>query len=225
MANLCLENGVLMYSFSYPPRMLSIHCHKTSESSMTKFCFRCYAYNDPLTVNCTKLRDYKTCSECSSTNHNWRNCQSPAKMCINCHGNYRTMSNQIPIVRLIQQHQYEGVKSAFSSAVILVNHRTVPIPVNHVTKISFADVVKQSVQGHHHTKDNAIKGFMSIIYASLMCAGSQNIFQCSFDDLLQKNNLPSFSIGDCPQLLPISIAKLLLIPNLTVVMHPSLVIT
>ena len=59
MANLFLENGVLMYSFRYPPRMLSIHRHKTSESSLTKFCLRCYAYNDHLTVNFTKPRDNK----------------------------------------------------------------------------------------------------------------------------------------------------------------------
>ena len=37
MANLCLENGVLMYSFMYPPRMLSIKRHNNSASSLTIF--------------------------------------------------------------------------------------------------------------------------------------------------------------------------------------------
>ena len=59
MANLCLENGVLMYSFSCPPQMISIQREKTSESNMTEFCLRCYAYNDHLTVNCAKPQDYK----------------------------------------------------------------------------------------------------------------------------------------------------------------------
>ena len=63
MANQYLENGVLVYSFSHPPRMKSIQRQKTSESNMTKFCFQCYAYNDHLTVNCTKPRDYEICSE------------------------------------------------------------------------------------------------------------------------------------------------------------------
>ena len=68
MANLCRENGVLMYNFSYPPRMISIQRQKTSKSNTTRFCLRCYAYNDHLTDNCTKHRDYKVFSECSSTN-------------------------------------------------------------------------------------------------------------------------------------------------------------
>ena len=59
MANQCFENAILMYSFSYPPRMISTQRQKTSESNMTKFCFRCYASNDHLTANCTKPREYK----------------------------------------------------------------------------------------------------------------------------------------------------------------------
>ena len=206
MANLCIDNGVLMYSFSYPPRSISIQRHKTSESNIKKFCLRCYAFNDHLTANCTKPRDYTICSECSSTNHNWRNCSSSAKMCINCHGDHRTMSYQCPKVKLIQQQQSEMVKSASSYAPTPVNHRSAPVPVAHTPKTSFADVVKQSIQDYHLTKDDAFKGFMSIMYASHVCAGSAENFQSALDHLLQKNKLPSFSIGDCPPLSPIGIS-------------------
>ena len=44
------------------------------------------------------------------------------------------------------------------------------------------------------------------MYASHVCAGSVDIFQSALANLLQKNSLPSFSIGDCPSLSPISIA-------------------
>ena len=186
MASQCLEMGVLMYSFSYPPRMISIQRQKTSESNMTKFCLRCYAYNDHLTVNCTKPRDYKICSECSSTNHNWRNYSSSAKMCINCHGDFRAMSYQCPSVKLIQQQQSEMVRSASSSAPTAVNHRSASIPVANASKTSFADVVKQCVQDHHLTKDDALKGFMSSMHASHVCAGSVENFQSALDHLLQK---------------------------------------
>ena len=54
MANQCLENGIFMYSFSYPPRMISIQRQKTSESNMTTFCLQCYVYNDHFTAKCTK---------------------------------------------------------------------------------------------------------------------------------------------------------------------------
>ena len=133
MANQYLENGLLMYSFSFPPRMISIQREKTCESNMTKFCLRFYAYNDHLTVNCTKPRDYKICSEQKSTNHNWRNCSSSAKMCINCHGDHRKMSYQCPSVKLIQQQLSEMGKSPSSYAPNPVNHRSAPIPVAHAS--------------------------------------------------------------------------------------------
>ena len=101
-----------------------------------------YAYSDHLTGNCTKPKDYKICSKCSSTNHIWRNCSSSAKMCITCHGDHRAMSYQYPSVKLIQQQQPEMVESAASYAPTPVNHRSAPIPVAHVSKTSFADVVK-----------------------------------------------------------------------------------
>ena len=142
---------------------------------MTKVCLRCYAdaYNDHMTVICTKPRDYKFCSECSSTNNNWRNCSSSAKICINCHGDHRTMPNQFPSVELIQQHQSKVVKSASSSAPFPVIHRCAPIPVTHASKTSFVHVVKQSIQEHHLTKGVALKGFMCM---PAMCVLAQRIF-------------------------------------------------
>ena len=172
MANPCHKNNELIYSFSYPPRILSIQRHKTSELNMTKFRLQGYAYNDHLTVSCKKPRDYKIYFECSSKNHNWQNCSSSAKMCINCHGDHRTMSNQCPSVKLIQQQQSQMVKSASSSAPTPVSHRSAPIPVTHAFKNLFADVVKETIQDHHLTKDDAFKEFMSIMLASPMCAGS-----------------------------------------------------
>ena len=106
LANQCLENGVFMYSFSYLPRISSIHRHNTSESNMTEICLRCYACNDHLTNICTKPRGNKICSECSSTNHSLRNCHSPTTMCVNCLGDHRIMSNQCPNVKLIEQQQF-----------------------------------------------------------------------------------------------------------------------
>ena len=63
---------------------------------------------------------------------------------------------------------------------------------NYVSKTSFADVVKQSVQNHHLTKDDVFKGFMSIMYASHKCAGSADIFQSTLDHLFKKKNYHPF---------------------------------
>ena len=43
--------------FSYLPRMISLHQHKTSASTLKKFCSRCYAYNDDLTIEHFLSRD------------------------------------------------------------------------------------------------------------------------------------------------------------------------
>ena len=133
------------------------HYHKTSESSMTKLCLRCHAYNDKLTLISTKPRDYDICSECSSRNHIWRNYQSTAEMCFNWHGDHRTVSNQCSSLKLIQQQKSEVAGSASISVPTLVNHRSAPIPINLISKTLFADVVEQSDQDHHLTKDDAFR--------------------------------------------------------------------
>ena len=94
------------------------------------------------------------------------------------------MTNQCPNMKLIQQQQSKVVKSAFSSAPILLSLRSAPIPLNHVPKASFADAVKQSVHDHRLTKDDVFKGVTSIMYASLVCSGSADIFRNVLDDLL-----------------------------------------
>ena len=130
-------------------------------------------------------------------------------MCINGHGDHRTISKHCLSVKLIQQRLQQQSDVVGSAPVMLppVNHRSAPIPVNHVSKAPFADVVKQSVQDHHLTKDDAFKGFMRIMYAShIICAGSADTFQGVLNHLLQKNNLPSFSIGDCPPFSPTGIS-------------------
>ena len=109
-------------------------------------------------------------------------------------------------MKLIQQQQFEVVKSASSSAPTPVNHRSAPIPLTHASKTPFADVVQRSIQDHHITKDDAFKAFMSVMYASHTCAGSADIFQSALDHLLQKIFLPTFSIGNFPSLPPIGIA-------------------
>ena len=96
------------------------------------------------------------------------------------------MSNQCPNVKLIQQQQSEMAKSASSSAPIPVNHRSALIPATHTSKTSFADVLKQSIQDHHLTKDDAFKGFMSIMYASHVCAGSADNFQIASTTFCKK---------------------------------------
>ena len=153
---------------------------------MKKFCLRCCAFNDYFTVNCTKPWDYKICSKYSSTNHNWRNCSSSDKLWINYNGDHRTISYQCRSVKLIQQQQYETVESASSSAATPINHRCAPIPVVLASKTSFADVVKQSIKDYYRTKDDDFKGFVSIMYASHVCAGSAENFQSALDYLLQK---------------------------------------
>ena len=96
------------------------------------------------------------------------------------------MSNKCPSVKLIQQQQTEVVKSASSSTPTPVSHWFVSVPVSHVSKASFADTVKQSVHDHRLTMDDALKGFINIIYASHVCSGSADIFHNVLDHLLQK---------------------------------------
>ena len=121
--NQCLKHGVPVYSFSYPPRMISLHQHKTSASNLKNFCLRCYAYNDRLTMNYTKHRDYKTRSECS--------------------GDHKKMYNLFRRGKMIQYQQNEINRSVPSSAPTPLNHRSAPSYVNLPSLTLFANVVKK----------------------------------------------------------------------------------
>ena len=116
-------------------------------------------------------------------------------MCIICHGDQRKKSNQCPTAKLIQRQQSEKVRSAFASVPTPVSHRSAPISVSGVSKAAIADAV--------------------IIYAGHVCSGSADIFQNVLDHFLQRNDLPSFSIGDCP---PLSLTG---IPNATSFTDPA----
>ena len=83
---------------------------------------------------------------------------------------------------MIQQSEIN--RSVPSSAPTPPNHRSAPSHVNLDSRTSFANVVKKTVQDHQITKDDAFKGFMSIMYASHVCYGSVDIFQNFLDHLL-----------------------------------------
>jgi hypothetical protein len=90
MAHHALENGILAFNVKISSRQI-----KKEEHIDLLMCFKCYQLEKHTTNECP-TPDLIICSECSG-NHNYRDCKSLLKKCINCKGNHRTMAMACPL--------------------------------------------------------------------------------------------------------------------------------
>lgn len=79
VARRALDSGVLMFYISIPPTQMKIE-----DYTPLMACNRCQAIEAHHTSKCPRPQEYKVCSECASTEHTFRDCQSLNKKCINC---------------------------------------------------------------------------------------------------------------------------------------------
>ena len=130
MANNCLNHGIRMFDMSFPARMLSAQKPKGNNLQRSSFCYRYYDINYHSVRDCPKLPEFTICSECSSTNHNWRNCTSTTKKCLTCSGEHRTMSNTCPSVKEASTKKVCKITTFFRPIAL----RTMAPPAKHMLK-------------------------------------------------------------------------------------------
>ena len=71
-------------------------------------CFNCYKLEDHTSANCP-TKDIIVCSECTD-NHNFKDCTSTTKKCLNCEGPHRTMAMSYPKKKKIIKQQRDQAK-------------------------------------------------------------------------------------------------------------------
>ncbi|KAF9756170.1 hypothetical protein NGRA_3295 [Nosema granulosis] len=89
MANRVIENGFLLFHCKITPSQI-----KREEYIDILMCFKCYKIENHTTKDCP-TPDIVVCSECTG-DHDYRNCPSLTKKCINCKGPHRTMAMSCP---------------------------------------------------------------------------------------------------------------------------------
>ncbi|MPC62211.1 hypothetical protein E2C01_056294 [Portunus trituberculatus] len=73
---------------------------------------RCYAIEDHIISKCPKPKEFKICSECSSDDHTWRDCNTGnTKLCINCNGDHRTLANKCPLRKKALEEKRQQLKN------------------------------------------------------------------------------------------------------------------
>ena len=93
MASKCLEIGLSIFYLHIPSYDI-----KKDYFYNILICYACYALDSHMSSKCPKKEtnpDYRICSNCSDTSHDYRNCpneQSSFK-CINCNGSEKNLIN------------------------------------------------------------------------------------------------------------------------------------
>ena len=91
MADKAINQGLRLFNVSIAPHQISKERYIN-----IPYCMKCYDIDDHVTNQCPKPQGYQICSECSSQDHTWRNCQIEEKKCIKCGGTHRTMAYKCP---------------------------------------------------------------------------------------------------------------------------------
>ena len=85
-----LQNGFLCFN----TKIASHQIEKEELVTDILICFNCYKLEDHTSANCP-TKETIVCSECTG-NHNFKECRSEYKKCLNCGGPHRTMAMACP---------------------------------------------------------------------------------------------------------------------------------
>ena len=175
MAKKCLQAGIRLFCFSVPTYNLV-----QDKFISVKFCFRCYEIDTHEASNCLKPAAYKICSDCSSTEHRYAECNSTIKKCINCDGDHSTMSFKCPARKDIEkQKRRSNYSNTYAQA---VRQQNAVIPGNYLNS--------------PETRDAIIRANISVMIAGYANNEQPGSFETVLNKLLASNGLPSFNMGD-----------------------------
>ena len=173
MVEQCLEKGIKSFFYHISPNDIA-----RDHFIKLKMCFKCYQIEDHITQNCPKNTDYVICSECSSHEHKFDQCNSGQnKKCVNCHGAHSTLALGCPTRKNILQQKRKRVTSSSYSDVTLRQNGT---NENQLVKIN----------------DQIILSNMCIITAAMKDQETPGCYGSVLASLLKINNLPEFKMGD-----------------------------
>ncbi len=177
LAQKAKDTGLLLYNLKIPS-----HNIKQEEYVFIITCMRCYAIEEHTTNNCPEGKDYIICSECCSTNHIWRNCNSESKMCINCGEEHRTLSMKC-------KHRKKAVNNKRQSNTPHSSGGT------YSGKLKANNVQTQSINIDSETP---VKILTCMIHAHLLNIANPGSYGKELNSTLKANNLPGIIVPTNP---------------------------
>lgn len=156
-------------------------------------CFKCYALDAHLTKNCPKPKDYKICSECSSTEHIWKNCSTQTKKCINCGGEHRTLAMKCQKRKQLVKTKMATPQDSTirpGTTYAQATHQSAHNSTSQTNNYSFSSIQQQ---------DTKISEYMVLIMnAHLTEIAIPGSFNSTFEDSCKLNNLPIIKLPSNP---------------------------
>lgn len=184
------ESGLKMFSMRIPS-----HDIKQDEHINIMTCMRCYKMEEHSTAQCDQDRNYKICSECSSPNHTWRECDAGEnKRCISCQGQHSTLAMGCPTRKEIVNKKRkerkntgstmysEKVKRGTSNQVQVIQHQEIRTAGNNTTSINI---------------------YQAMLHSHFVNVGKPGSYTKTFNDLMKAHNLPTLKIQEDPPSLEI----------------------
>ena len=170
MTQRCLRTGFFMLNLSINPSVLS-----EEEYTHVVYCFRCYGL-DHVVADCKCPPEYKICSNCTSSDHTYRECTaSDAAKCINCPGaSHHTMAYSCP-----KRKDYIQRKKSSSRS------------FNIMSKPNYSAAVKINATTH----DSIIKSQLLLSIAFEKTKENPSKFESLLNSLLRENDLPLVKLG------------------------------
>ena len=173
MADKALEQGLLCYY----TKIAGAQIERETYVSL-QLCFKCYKYENHQTNECPE-GNIQWCSECGAHDHNYRECRSTNKQCLNCKGPHRTMAMACPVKKQImndkikrqnekreseKQSTYASVARTAASAAIaetqipIQNTVTIgnDVQLRAVTSILHAHIHNMLLPGTYQTELNRL---------------------------------------------------------------------
>lgn len=188
-AKKALEIGMKMFSMKIPHYDIKQDIH---HNILT--CLRCYTLEDHTTAQCDLDKTHKVCSECSSLNHTWRECDSTMKRCLSCNGPHSTMAMRCPKRKEIlnMKRREDKKKEATSYTDVLKKNsknqaQAMPSPPEMQTIPMTTKVTIYQAMMHSH-------------YVNVSKPGSYSV---TFNNLMKAHNLPTLNIQEDPPSLDI----------------------
>ena len=148
-------------------------------------CYKCYKIEDHFSNQCPAPKEYQICSECSSTDHTWKDCNSNQKKCINCEGEHRTLAAKCPIRKDVIKNKR------------LAQDKTTQITYSQATQKNTQNTT--SNQSPNINNETHAKIFTCIIHAHLANIASPGSYEKELNSMLTLNNLPNIKAPSNPQ--------------------------
>lgn len=184
------ETGLKLFSMKIPQYDI-----KQDEYIGILTCMRCYQMEDHSTAQCTQERSYKICSECSSHDHIWRDCEEGrAKKCISCNGPHSTLAMGCPkrkaIVNQKRKEQKEKGSTTYSETLKRNTSRQPQVIQNQP--------VNTTENGSERTTI-----YQAMLHSHFVNVGRPGSYSQTFNNLMVAHNLPTLNIQEDPPSLEI----------------------